>query len=837
MKFKKAIELLFLDFPEGELHRILPMNNINLYKFELTDAEELLLVEGLTNGLIDLPPKSKIKGDSIVRSEILEWALTLREDYQYIFRKGKLKISNAHILTFEQYEDLLRAKAPSFHSNLFVLDLSFKTISPNLEFDNCSFYGGVNFERTKFRNLKFINSKIGIGKKCFYFFNKEGYYPSIHGEGAFFSGDFEILGNSDPYITDIDGVFNISSGIHFSNSVFKGNITFKYENFKEVIDFSFSKIEILNMSWTGLVESRLVLSYANIRSIYIFRSTFLAGDVDYDLYPEEGNDWSDCDVISAKGLSSSLFRINGECLILGKVLLNDSKINDVLRIEDTILISGKTLGIHEDDTTISASNSIQSKVLLRKGVYSFGQIQMSNSGFKDLSIYSACLFNYDTREKIFSTCLNLSNSNLENDLVFNSSQIEDISPSFNNIQTINSIINKYLNTFRKFLKEDSDKILKNPSNQPSKSQLVLNSEEVEGKDINHRLKELLKKIITTINIDDGNLIEKDSKSIEIEETSTVRSYLIWIKKRFLNTTLEDDHEKAELEHVCMYLIGETNLTSMNIGNKLDLAGALFYLPNRGKDDKNAIDLKFSTIGSSLFINDYQKEEHIPSFKSVGKVDLQSVHTNRFYVKPELGTSNETTWKIIGLKYNFIHTHDSNNKGLSDCYWFETESSKLNNRQPYEQLAFAYNNVGNDSEAKKILIRGRIKTYGNPVDLVAFFVIGMVARLTIPAWKSFGLLVLSFVFGILFYNYMGEINGFTLLSPNSKSEIYSPLWFTLENMIPIPLGRNHNLELSNKSFEYFKLLSPKDIGIFHKIVSTFFLTTFIIGIARITKKEN
>ncbi len=767
----------------------------------LTKAEVLLFKRGLPKGRIEYNTNTT----NIIRSEILNWFLRIPESYRYRFRKNKLHIANANIMSMGNYNKYVKRIYNLKHidTDEYVLDLSKARIDIDLSFDNCVFHGGIDISHSEMKNLKFSYCTIGIGEARKNFFNDTEIIPSIYANEACIDGSLELTGGQSLYELN-----NYESYIH--GCLYMANIEvsgiFKVSSliFHETVDISFSKCDVLSFYQVAFLKASLVALYCNIRNVYFHYSQFIC-------------DFEAPNYIAAdfKALEGEYFFFRNKCLSIGTINLSEATVNKTIDFNDSFLISPLVAGldavINDNLTLINAKTS---QMLLNNNLISLGKINATQTDASNVLLNNSKFINYSNHD--FGRAIDFSNSNISN-------LWSIVNVNQNDVETSDST---YIKSFFDSLKKGFE------SKTIDKTETAIAYLK--------RIIDVMEKILNNSGLQLLEVIEKNEFDNEISSV-----YLSSKKKKALR------NEKYMPKHTLF--VGEVNLSSLKMTGKLDLAGGFYYSPSRynastGDDSKakentvKAINLRHLKLEGDLFINDFKDTNSIPNFRAVGKVDLHSASANQFFVNPTRGMYSDSDWHLTGFKYNYIHCSKVNKKVLCRRKWFKIDFEEPNYRQPYEQLASALIKSGDDSTAKKVIIQGRFRTSRiNIVQYVLFAVLGFFSFFGIPAWRSFLVLILLFFIGKSYNSIAFHQDGFTAKEAQYANTFY-PGRYTFDNMIPVKFQETEYLTNDNdicfdNGVLSLSLPTTRNFNYCHKIASTIFLTVFIIGIARITKRED
>ncbi|MBT1708963.1 hypothetical protein KK062_12050 [Fulvivirgaceae bacterium PWU5] len=325
------------------------------------------------------------------------------------------------------------------------------------------------------------------------------------------------------------------------------------------------------------------------------------------------------------------------------------------------------------------------------------------------------------------------------------------------------------------------------------------------------------------------------------------------------------------------VIGETFFSGIHVCGQADFSGALFYAMDKSigndktltstsifrskkinkkeEDFPNALTMKFSRIDGELFLNEGSKKNNLP-FRVCGEVNLHSSKIGQLFISPGRGIEDNAKWKIIGVKYNYIYSSESyaETSLLELCKWFHNYNEE-NNRQPYEELAAAYLRAGDDTKARKVLLRTVPR---NTLEKISTEVLKTISRLGIPHYRSLIALLILYISGCLvFYRaaHTGAIiplNRFPaaveITQKNSNAAIYfSPSSYSYQSLFPFLSSEqkqafaiaNHSNQNFFPSWMRVFLDSGSVVSVYasiHMFAGVLFLSMFIIGITRIIKRH-
>ncbi|WP_118976809.1 hypothetical protein [Taibaiella koreensis] len=783
----------------------------HLHEIKLTRAEAKLFREGFQDGIADLE-SSAIGTDNIIRSEILEWFLTLPAEYDYLFRKNKLTIRNANILRMDQFIDCRRAnydRSKIRDENVYVLAIPNKIVKVDLVFHNCRFWGGVNVSNASFRNLEFSLCSFGTGQIERDFFNQNiRMYPSVYADQASFDGNLIFAGEEEGDTFKSIGSFDCKADLVFTNCIIKNHL--KIHNFgtDHDVDLSFAQIEQVNIWHLNIYNATLKLLFASVKNVYLQGSFFLA---------PQGVETS---AIDCTGLQSDYLYIRNHCIVIGLTILGNTGTRQTVDLTTSLFVSSEKANLcsaddlfDNKDTSIDFSNASMAHLKLSEAAISIGTIVGKNIKAGNIDFSRSKFLNYD--KGIFRKAFIMRGAHIENAISFNTLDIGDVGwwnaeQNKPNWYSLSGIINNYLN----------DRLV--PATQ-------------QANDRQKRNEAMLKYIF-----EESGLRAKIGEIEEMEEAeSNVPAFLyqsivneIYDEKKVRAGTCDENIDKSECHKICRrytLVVGEADFSSVSVNSKVDFAGGFFYgMDHQRSDDEYhcALNLKSLKLDGDLFLNDCNNSTLIPRFKAYGMVDLHSARVNQFFITPKCGIDQDTRWRIIGLKYEYIYSSvgKDGRRQLEKCEWFEDFIEEENHRQPYEQLAKAFYKAGEDTRAKRTLILERIRTSEIYSERLLFRSFTIFAK---PAWKTAQVLLIIMLIGALAFLLAGNGTG-----------IFEAMLYSIENMLPISFREDDVFKAGADKIEIFgiPLIATKTFVVVHKILGTLYLAIFVIGIARITKKD-
>jgi len=790
-------------FPEDEIKQELFLLGIgdHVHEIVLTEAEVRLFNEGFQQGIVKFTALGDEPTGNVIRSEILEWFITLPEKYVHLFRKSSLVIENVYIMRMQQF---IKYKSKGCNTkdisneNIDVFAIPNKTVGFDLKFSRCNFFGGVDISNSSLRNTAFILCEFGSGEPKPYFFDPDSsVIPSIYACQTVVKGNLIIKGRNDDVFKSVNSDFK--GDLIFWHSIIENSLDIHYIRTNRAIDFSFAEVKVLHTFKLYVLHSVLHLLYLRAKSLYIHESFFIAPKV------EAAHDESVA--IEFGGAAVDNLNVRNYCIVIGTINLRACDIKTRIDLSSSMFISPKKAGLSPfDDVSINLSSCSVGDLLLSDATVSIGCIQCKNLNARNIHLQHSKFINYDDGK--FGKTFTMNGANIGNSLVFNYGVFETKDIGWRR----NQEKSKYLK-----LDEIYEKYIGN---------LPIDKQSNDSSPIFTTLTNIFEKT---------GIIEK-VKAIEYGLYSKIADNIFEMKGK------KDFSEIKDAVNGYSLIIGEADFSSLYVNNKLDCAGGLFYgrehEPKRSSLQENhvALNLNFLKLDGDLFLNDGGKDVLIPHFKAYGRVDMHSARINQFYLSPKRGIDKDTEWRTTGLKYEYIVTGgEADKRLLEECDWFKDYIKEDNIRQPYEQLAAAYYKAGEDTKAKKVLITGRLRTADNFIEKILFRIIQGFAFIAMPAWRAFLILLLLFIGGGLFYQHSWDHHGFTK-DEATPSQIFSPFRFSLENMLPIDFHDNDIFEPNSNTIP----LSPATTSSFvsyHKILSTLFLAFFIIGITKIAKKNS
>lgn len=213
-------------------------------------------------------------------------------------------------------------------------------------------------------------------------------------------------------------------------------------------------------------------------------------------------------------------------------------------------------------------------------------------------------------------------------------------------------------------------------------------------------------------------------------------------------------------------------------------------------------------------------------------------------------NNTCNWFKLRYKTLINRLYNYNSVRLEHLNWFTPLLDVNHRRQPFEELAFFFNRIGNDSKAKKIIVKGRYRTT-IILERIFYYIINFFTGLGMPAYKSLIALICIYLIGVYGFSYTYDHGGFNyvLAGKNTDDECrecmtaFSSWEYSFLNMWPVKIVDSQQfiptdtyIPFSFRGEEY-KPFSTRSYRIIHKVFSTIFLALFIIGITKITKQEH
>ncbi|MBB6327853.1 hypothetical protein FHS59_003496 [Algoriphagus iocasae] len=378
-------------------------------------------------------------------------------------------------------------------------------------------------------------------------------------------------------------------------------------------------------------------------------------------------------------------------------------------------------------------------------------------------------------------------------------------------------------------------------------------------------------------------------------SDAMRCYENAIKYLKITTEIENGIELSDIELAELLLettisVGNISFTGIHVSGQIDLSSALLYtlagvqeIPDhknrirlirfikkltekrvykKSTDYPNALTMKFSNINGELFLNEgiesnLERMGRIASFpfRACGEVNLHSSKIGQFFISPRRGCAENSKWKVIGVKYSYIYSNEpaARISLLERCDWFYNYGEE-NNRQPYEELAAAYLRAGDDTKARKVLLRVIPR---NGYEQLTLWILRGVSWLGIPHYKSLLWLVGLFFAGWIVFTQSGNTGGIIPISKTASVEInksepaatifFSGGAYSFQHMMPfLSLGQKEAFATtiySGRNFFPDWIPLYADSGVFtstylffHVTLSLLFLSMFIIGITRIIKRS-
>lgn len=813
----------------------------------LTPAEVRLLYIGLDTGKSSYNNFSKtLSPHTIIRSEILNWILRLPEKYNYVFRTKSIEIEAAYIFSMRQYIDFLNGRRITERQD--VINLSNVVLAFDLKFSNCTFKGGINLFNTTLNNLLFQDCTFGEGAdKADAFNEKIKYAPSIYAHQAIFGGSLHILGNRPYGNKNLNYESDFKGPIVLTHARIEHNLVIhEVQTNKDILCY-FGSFNIVNIWIVTTINSYLSFFHANAKAIYLQNCMFTApSKLELD-----GNG----SAVSFASAALSLLRLR-DIIVLGKFDCTKADIAKTFGCFQSVFISPNLAAISaKEESCINLSNAAIDSVFFSDTI-TMGIVKLNCIKARNITLSRSKFTNYtklkNNSKKGYDVAIQINGANITSYLRFNEKEDCDETPM-----------------------KSSDVKEKIYRLQPSQAQIGKNR--LTGSNVR-----------ALENVEKTGVLEKIAQ-IEEDVIADLAGKMIVSGALVKNQNASDIAEGMKRNYTIV--VGEADLSGSCIGMSLDCAGGLFYGEDHNSNitNNNALNLKYLRLDGDLFLNDYENNVYAPHFKAIGEVDMHSARINQFFVSPQRGIDKHTRWRVTGLKYEYIYSGGGDNsKLLENCNWFEDYLTQDNYYQPYQQLAAAYEKVGDDTKAKKILILGKQRLADAKKDWeekFLFAIVGGFSKIGLPASRAFVWLWIVYFVGVAClacFKYTGAFkennDGTNLVS------VYTPDYtsisvdntlsirgvndsntYYLKNLRPrIPDLRDKaetaptkNMDISIWKHSFVNMLpigsfyedplqtdestwagkNAKDFLFGHKIIGTILLTMFFIGIAKITKKDN
>ncbi|WP_298516210.1 hypothetical protein [uncultured Kordia sp.] len=772
-------------------HNELQLGEKHIQELELTNAECLLLKNGVSTGIVICNHNT----DNIIRSEILNWFLRLPENYLDKFKIGKLTISNAHIISMVNHFHYLKndydlKDISKVIRRDFALDVSNRVITVDLSFNNCYFHGGIDISNATLKSMTIDSCVIGVGSdKEDFFYSNLTIKSSIYGCLTKITGNLHISDSQNFYNY---GLNNKESNIHGTIYLPHIEVAGIFKVYEIILShnltLSFSKCKIFSVHDIICLKATISLLYGRFNNVYFHNSKFIC---DLEKMTEE----DDIVTIEGQGLEADYFNFRTDCFNIGVISLDHISIHKAITFTESILIAPTAIDPQSNiDHTMSLRGAKISDLSFSKNLINLGEIDISESEISSVFVNRSKLVNYNSAKK-YGIALDLSNAIINKSINFINKK-ETVKAKEQNQYNYDAIIASLEEVSKIYKGEDFTG--KSQTSQESKglASYLINPQEIEALKLVKEIEELVHDDIMNVGL----------------------------PKALKENDVDYDHEAQNL------FVGEVTMSSTQISGQVDFAGSLFYCPINDENNMKAINLRYLKVDGTLFLNDLTIKNKDYYFRTIGEVDLHMANTTQLFVNPVRGRYADTKWYLTGFQYESIHWNKKNKDVLSSLKWFEFNREDSNYRQPYEQLAKAINNSGDDSKAKEVIIRGRLKTYKNPLEYALFFILIALSKIGIPAWKSFFVLILIFISGSIYNNHAHTQGGFTANDTSYEIE-FSPNIYTFNNMMPVSFSET-NFSPNGKDILF---VSTETFNLWHKIISTIFLTMFVIGIAKVTKK--
>lgn len=814
----------FKDYAVLELHI-----NRHILEITLTKAEVLLFEKGFTDGeLILEDPGKELNNNNILRSEILNWYLSLPDKYGFLFRKRSITITHGVIMTMSQFLEF--QSGSTITEDADVINLSNRSIKINIEFSGCIFRGSINIANSRFDNLTFTRCVFGKGEGHKEPFNHKTIYPSIYANQAQFSGNLILKGND---ISGKDYQSDFAGPIILTNAVVEKIFFMMYIQTSHDILCYFSRFGVINAYNLKVLFAKLTFTHSEAKEAYLQNCT-LFGTLN------DGEDDSSKQAADFFSFKADRFCIRANTTVIGGFRAMGMNISGVIDLEEAVFISRAKAGMSNNpdlDGSLDLSNTQASIIYLRKGFVSLGSTVVRNVSVKNIELNRSRFINFN--QNVYGKSLIVTGARVANFI--------DFKPQLLNTEPYSFATQEELKTHLQSLIPVAPSIL---SAYPDIERCITYCLETTG--IFVKLKEIEDAIVPGI-----LACAAQEKVMTLHPSSLQNRIKVMVAKRYKPkafarlTAFREQRIKrmriAVIQHYAI-LVGEADLSSIFVDKKLDFAGALFYGREHDKNTKhyvlqsghNAVNIKYAHINGDLFINDCDNIEYVPPFKAIGEVDLHSAKVNQFFINPLRGKDADTDWRATGFKYEYIYSGGANNARLLDnCEWFKDYLSQDNYLQPYQQLAAAFDKIGDDTRAKRVLITARLRIASkNPVrefpQLLLYLVIYIFSKLGMPASKALIAILLLFGIGAWGINYYAGQSAFHYDNlPGQVAEVNQYL-YSLKNMVPFnvsiydPIVPRYEEKIGRAAASFL---------LWHKLFSTVFLALLLIGISKLTKDNN
>jgi hypothetical protein len=263
---------------------------------------------------------------------------------------------------------------------------------------------------------------------------------------------------------------------------------------------------------------------------------------------------------------------------------------------------------------------------------------------------------------------------------------------------------------------------------------------------------------------------------------------------------------------------------------------------------NAVTLSHANIGN-LFLNQGRGADAM-SFISIGEVDLQCSRLNNFFISPDLGSVRYTRWNVIGLKYDYIYSSDLKDEHLSN--WFFDYVHQENYRQPYEQLAATYMNMGDETSARKVLMSTPGKRVGEKILMSLLAVLSWMA---LPPYRALFTIMLLWFAGTFWMRNAYAHEDIVRVDSTSNHIQFSASSYALQHLIPFITSDQKELFAPSNQHEDCDIYVPfrpsivpnciprkietkhSLFGMLHGLYSflgIILISLFLLGIARIIR---
>ncbi|RXK86088.1 hypothetical protein [Filimonas effusa] len=304
------------------------------------------------------------------------------------------------------------------------------------------------------------------------------------------------------------------------------------------------------------------------------------------------------------------------------------------------------------------------------------------------------------------------------------------------------------------------------------------------------------------------------------------------------SNIENFFPEVDEKHAKIF--GEANFEHAIIGGAMDCSGGAFKNPGGDVGDANlpnALNLRFSEISDSLFINRGIGEKKDP-FIAEGDIDLQNATINNLFISvPKKGKRNRSVrLNLIGTKYNYVESDCGSSRDFYAAKWiyYRRRSwfgfrKSSNFRQPFEQFSSALFKSGEDNRARDVLIYHRPSA--NILEYILMFFVRLIyfmgSRIYLcVCFLIFFILVGKFVFGEM-------LNRHFIIEQGAPDNKVDPLVFSLHRIFPlVDIIDKDAYSISHNCSGYFIVYY-----VLHSVIGLILLSMLLVNIARMRKGDN